>query len=72
VIGSAADFVALSFAPQSLVAPLGALTMVSNVIFAPLILREHVTTKDLIATFIILSGSVLAVAFGAHVEYSYQ
>jgi hypothetical protein len=40
VFGSIADFTALSLGPQSLVAPLGSLTLVSNTIFAPLLLKE--------------------------------
>jgi hypothetical protein len=40
MFGSFADFAALSFGPQSLVAPLGSLTLVSNSIFAPFLLHE--------------------------------
>src|SRR4051794_27160410 len=43
IFGSLADFSALSFASQSLIAPLGSLTLVSNVIYAPCILKESVT-----------------------------
>jgi drug/metabolite transporter (DMT)-like permease len=71
VVGSVADFVALSFAPQSLVAPLGSLTLVSNVIFAPLLLKEKITTRDLIATITIVSGSTIAVAYASHDDVIY-
>jgi len=71
VVGSVADFAALSFAPQSLVAPLGSLTLVSNVIFAPLLLKEKITTRDLIATVTIVSGSTIAVAFASHDDVIY-
>jgi drug/metabolite transporter (DMT)-like permease len=66
VFGSVADFAALSFAPQSLVAPLGSLTLVSNVIFAPLLLKETVSRLDLAATATIIAGSVIAVSFASH------
>jgi uncharacterized membrane protein len=42
VLGSLADFAALSFSPQSMIAPLGSLTLVSNVIFAPYLLKEKI------------------------------
>lgn len=72
VVGSVADFVALSFAPQSLVAPLGSLTLVSNVIFAPLLLKEKITRRDLIATITIVTGSAIAVSFASHDDVTYQ
>jgi len=66
IFGSIADLAALSFGPQSLIAPLGSLTLVSNIIFAPLLLHEYVTTKALIATGGIVIGSAVAVAFAPH------
>lgn len=72
VLGSIADVVALSFAPQSLIAPLGALTMVSNVVFAPLLLKEKITKRDIAATMTILAGSIIAVAFGSHSDIIYS
>ena len=65
-LGSFADFVALGFAPQSLVAPLGSFTLVSNVFLAPLLLKEKVFARSIIATAIIVVGSTLAVAFASH------
>jgi uncharacterized membrane protein len=66
VFGAIADFAALTFAPQSLVAPLGSLTLVSNIILSPIILKEVVTTRDIIATLTIVSGCIVAVAFASH------
>ena len=37
IVGSLCDFAALGFGSQSLVAPLGSLTLVANCIFAPLL-----------------------------------
>lgn len=50
---------AYGFAPASTIAPLGTVSLVSNVIFAPLILKETFRKQDLL-------GIVLAV-FGASV-----
>ncbi len=43
IFGSAADFAALGFAAQTIVAPLGSLTLVSNVFFAPYFSSERVS-----------------------------
>jgi len=69
--GSLADFAALSFGPQSLVAPLGSLTLVSNVLFAPLLLRETIGHSDVLATALIVLGSSVAVIFGSHEAVTY-
>lgn len=69
--GSLADFAALSFGPQSLVAPLGSLTLVSNVIFAPLLLKETIGHWDVLATVLIVLGSSVAVIFGSHEAVTY-
>lgn len=66
VVGSLADFAALGFAAQSLVATLGSLTLVSNVIIAPMLLNERVTREDYQATTLIVAGCALSVAFGQH------
>jgi hypothetical protein len=66
ILGSLADFAALSFAAQSLVATLGSLTLVSNVLLAPILLKEHISPADYRATFLIVSGCTIAVAFGQH------
>lgn len=70
VLGSIADFAALSFCPQSLVAPLGSLSLVSNAIFSPLLLNEKITYRDKLATLTIVIGSVLTVAFASHADVS--
>jgi hypothetical protein len=73
VLGSIADLTALSFAPQSLIAPLGSLTLVSNIIFAPVLLKERVSwVPDVVATVVIAIGSGVAVAFGEHSNRVYE
>lgn len=66
ILGSILDFAALAFVDQAVVAPLGSLTLVSNVFFAPLLLGEKVNRKQLYCTALIISGSCLAVAFAPH------
>ena len=57
---------ALGFAPQSLIAPLGALTLVFNIVFAPLLLREPCRRRDCLAIGVIVAGSALAVLNASH------
>ena len=40
-------------------------TLVVNVLMAPVILKERLTRVDVIATAVIVSGTVLSVAFGS-------
>lgn len=71
VLGSIADFLALGFGPQSLIAPLGSLTLVSNAVYAPLILKEKISKWDWMSIGLIVFGSSLAVVFGAHADNVY-
>ena len=66
IAGSLLDFTALAFVDQAVVAPLGSLTLVSNVFFAPLLLKEKVNRKQILCTCLIVAGSCLAVAFAPH------
>jgi magnesium transporter len=72
IIGSLADFAALGFAPQSVVAPLGAVTLVVNVILARIMHGEEITNAGIIATLCILCGSVLTVVFSDHRNFIVQ
>jgi uncharacterized membrane protein len=71
VLGSLADFAALSFSPQSMIAPLGSLTLVSNVIFAPYLLKERITRRDLVGTALIIGGCCVTVLFADHSSNEY-
>lgn len=71
ILGSLADVAALVFAPQSVIAPLGSLTLVSNTIFAPMLLREKITKCDVVATSLIVIGAAVAVSFGPHEDITY-
>ena len=68
ILGSLGDFSALAFASQSVVAPLGALTLVSNVFLAPSLLHEERTRIDIIATIGIVVGCGIAVGYAPHQE----
>ena len=63
-IGSLGDFVALGMAPQSLVTPVGGMTIVANLFFASMWLRERLGTRDIIGTFFVVAG-VVSTAFAA-------
>ena len=64
IMGALCDFASLSFAPQSVVMPVGSLTLVANVFFAHFWLGEKLGTTDIIGTSFIVGGAVLiAVAY---------
>ena len=66
ILGSLFDFAALAFASQSQIAPLGSLTLVSNVFLAPLLLKETLSRRDVVCTLVIVAGAFLAVLCAAH------
>ncbi|KAE8904635.1 hypothetical protein PF005_g29227 [Phytophthora fragariae] len=61
--GSILDFVALGFLPQSLATPVGGSTMVANVVFASLFLKEKFTKSDAIGTALVLLGIIVVATF---------
>ena len=72
VLGSIGDFAALSLAAQSIVAPIGSVTLVANVFFAHYWLKESLSYIEVVGTALIVGGSVCAVAFGDHSETAYD
>lgn len=70
--GSVVDFVAFGMAPQSLIAPIAALSLVWNMLLSPVFQGEHITTRDLVATAIIFTGTTLTVVFGARATPTYS
>ncbi|KAG3016280.1 hypothetical protein C6341_g15521 [Phytophthora cactorum] len=71
-LGSLLDFVAFGMAPQTLLAPLAALSLVWNMLIAPIFHKEKVTRQNLIATAIIFIGVTLTVIFAGHSTPSYE
>ena len=59
------------FAAQSVVAPIGAVTLVSNIMFATFFLGETLNQRDLTGSFFILAGSLTCVLSGDHEEKNY-
>eukprot|EP01083_Nonionella_stella_P280966 956008_1 len=64
VVGSLLNAAALKFGAQSVVAPLGALTLVANTILATKFLGEPFEKNDIWGILLVILGSVLAVIFG--------
>ncbi|KAJ3211828.1 NIPA-like protein 3 [Entophlyctis luteolus] len=57
------NFAALQFAPQSLIAPLGSISLVVNAVAAPWINKEKMFLKDILGGILIVGGSSMTVAF---------
>ncbi|KAF8926637.1 NIPA-like protein 3 [Dissophora ornata] len=72
IVGNLGGFIALRFAPQSLTAPLGSISLISNVIIAPLINKEVLGKWDLAGIFFIVAGSVVVVVFSGIVAQDYK
>lgn len=53
--------VAYGFAPASTIAPLGTTTLVSNVILAPLMLKEVFRKRDLLGVCLAVLGAAMVV-----------
>ena len=66
VLAAIFDFVALAFGPQSVIAPIGSLTMVANALIAPWMHGEKLHPQVLKATAIIIVGCATAVASASH------
>jgi hypothetical protein len=66
VLASIFDFVALAFGPQSVIAPLGSLTMVANAFIAPWMHKEKLHPSVIKATVIIIIGCSMSVAAASH------
>lgn len=71
-LGSLLDFVAFGMAPQTLLAPLAALSLVWNMLIAPIFHKEKVTKQNIVATAIIFFGVTLTVIFAGHSTPSYE
>lgn len=66
--GSICDTLSFGFAPQSLLAPLGTLTLMFNMLIASIFLEEKLSLRDVICTFVVVGGTVLCICFGAKHE----
>ncbi|WFC97921.1 hypothetical protein MYAM1_000641 [Malassezia yamatoensis] len=58
LIGEAGNFISYGLTPASLVAPLGAVALLSNVLIAPAMLHEHIHMSDIIGIILAMVGAV--------------
>ncbi|GAX78098.1 hypothetical protein CEUSTIGMA_g5540.t1 [Chlamydomonas eustigma] len=72
ILGNIANFASFGFAAQSLLAALGSVQFVSNVVFASTVLKEKITRMVLIATACIIGGCLILVIFGDHSNATYE
>lgn len=61
ILGECGNFLAYGYAQASIIAPLGTVALVSNVILAPLMLREPFRSRDLGGIVIAIIGTVVVV-----------
>ncbi|GJJ77143.1 magnesium transporter [Entomortierella parvispora] len=61
ILGECGNFLAYGYAQASIIAPLGTVALVSNVILAPLMLREPFRSRDLFGVVIAIIGTVVVV-----------
>jgi hypothetical protein len=61
IIGEVGNLLAYGFAPASVVAPVGAVGVVGNCIFAWYFLKEHLGVRDFIGTGVVMIGVILVV-----------
>jgi phosphatidylserine synthase len=71
IVGSIADLISFGFAPMSLLAPIGAMTLVVNMLVAPCF-KEKLTTRDIVFTIIIVMGTIICISFGSKEEHTYS
>ncbi|ORZ22823.1 magnesium transporter NIPA-domain-containing protein [Lobosporangium transversale] len=61
ILGECGNFLAYGYAQASIVAPLGTVALVSNVILAPLMLKEPFRRRDLVGIIIAVIGTIVVV-----------
>mmetsp|Transcript_29396 Transcript_29396/g.90090 ORF Transcript_29396/g.90090 Transcript_29396/m.90090 type:complete len:443 (-) Transcript_29396:411-1739(-) len=61
IIGELGNFAAYGFAPASLIAPLGAVSVLSNAFIAALVLGEGLRARDLVGCALCIGGGVIIV-----------
>ncbi len=65
------DFLAFQLASQSLIVPLGSMSIVFTMINAPWITKEKVTRVDMIAAGIIVFGCIVTTLTGSHASQNH-
>eukprot|EP01101_Sappina_pedata_P008491 TRINITY_DN4719_c0_g1_i1.p1 TRINITY_DN4719_c0_g1~~TRINITY_DN4719_c0_g1_i1.p1 ORF type:complete len:433 (+),score=104.92 TRINITY_DN4719_c0_g1_i1:90-1388(+) len=70
-IGNIVNFWALSYSAQSMLAAVGSIQFLTNLVFAAFLFKEKIQTKSYIGTLLIISGNVLIVFFATHEASDY-
>lgn len=70
-IESLFDMASFGFAPASILSCMGAMTLVFNMMLAPLLCRESVSKRDIAVNGIVFSGTIISVWFGPHATPDY-
>ncbi|RSH78392.1 uncharacterized protein EHS24_002117 [Apiotrichum porosum] len=60
-VGEAGNFLSYGFAPASVVAPLGTVALIANCVFAPLVLGESFTMRNVMGMLLAILGAVTVV-----------
>jgi hypothetical protein len=61
IVGNLGDAVGLSFTPQSVITPIGSVSLVSNLLFARVLLKERIGVPTLVGVFLVVGGVVTIV-----------
>ena len=61
LLGNTGDAIGLTFTPQSVITPIGSISLVSNLFFAKLLLGEKIGIRTLIAVCFIICGVIFIV-----------
>ena len=69
VLGALCELSALAFAPQSIIAPIGATSILINVIYSKFLHNNRIDIKMYISTGIILTGNIISVICAPRREY---
>lgn len=72
ILGAILDFVSLGFAPQTVVASLGSMTLVINAVVAPIALKEKLARLEKLSTMVITAGAAIAVASSSQKSQDYN
>ena len=71
ILGQILNAIALSFAAQSMLATLGAFSLVSNTLFAPCLLHEELSWLHVFSMFLIIAGASIVVLNSSHSEHNF-
>lgn len=68
ILGEGGNFLAYGFASASIVSTLGVVALISNIIFAPLLLKEPFRKRDYLGVLVSVAGAVVVVSSSAPEE----